>query len=160
MSGFLVRLFLLSGVWLLALGDISLGDLVIGLFLSAGLLWLLGYHHSSRTPQVGVGRVIHFVPFAFAALHQIIIGTIDVSAVILGLRDAEPAYVAVPIGDRTPNGVAVTTWLTTLIPGSALVEIEDDSGVMVFHVLDAPEPGAFIDNLERFYQRYQRQIFP
>ncbi|MCO5178367.1 MAG: Na+/H+ antiporter subunit E [Thermomicrobiales bacterium] len=160
MSGFLVRLVLLSGVWLLALGDVSFGDLVIGLLLSGGLLWLLGYHHSSRTPHVVVGRVMYFVPFACAALYQIILGTIDVSAVILGRREAKPAYVAVPIGDRTPNGVAVTTWLTTLIPGSALVEIEDESSVMVFHVLDVAEPGQFIDNLDRFYQRYQRQVFP
>lgn len=160
MSGFLVRLVLLTGVWLLALGAVSLGDVVIGLILSGGLLWLLGYHHSSRTPHVVFGRVIHFVPFFVAAMRQIAIGTIEVSAVILGLREATPAYVAVPIRDRTPNGVAVTTWLTTLIPGSALIEIDDEEEIMLFHVFDVADPELFLTSLDDFYERYQRKVFP
>ncbi|HAX25338.1 MAG TPA: cation transporter, partial [Chloroflexi bacterium] len=64
------------------------------------------------------------------------------------------------VGVRTTNGIIVTTWLTTLIPGSAMVEIDEERGVMIFHVLDAADPDAFRSSLDRFYERYQRHVFP
>jgi multisubunit Na+/H+ antiporter MnhE subunit len=31
---------------------------------------------------------------------------------------------------------------------------------MLFHVIDASDPDAVRDHLDRFYQRYQRRVFP
>ncbi len=160
MSGFLLRLGLLAGVWLLALGKVSVGDLIVGLLLSAGLLWLLGYHRSDRSPE-GLGRrVVRFWPFLLVAVRDIVAGTWDVTTIVLGRRPATPDYVEVPIGARTRNGIVVTSWLTTLIPGSALIDVDDARGVMLFHVLDATDPEAFRSALDRFYERYQRHVFP
>lgn len=160
MSGFLLRLVLLSIVWLLALGEVSWGDLVVGLILSAGLLWLLGYHRSDRSPERLGSRVLRFWPFLFAAWREIVTGTWEVTAIVLGRRPAQPGYVEVPIGARTLNGIVVTSWLTTLIPGSALVNTDDERGVMLFHVLDATDPEVFRSELDEFYERYQRHVFP
>ncbi len=160
MSGFLVRLAVHTGVWLLALGDVSPGDLIVGLFVSAGVLWLLGYHRSDRTPEGFPGRVLRFWPFLLAAGREIVVGTRDVTAVVIGARPATPGYVEVPIGARTRNGIVVTGWLTTLIPGSVLIDIDDERGIMLFHVLDATEPEDFRSSLDRFYERYQRHVFP
>lgn len=160
MSGFLLRLVLLAIVWLLALGEVSWGDLAVGLILSAGLLWLLGYHRSDRSPERLGSRVLRFWPFLLAAGHRVIAGAWDVTAIVLGWRPATPGYVEVPIGARTLNGIVVTSWLTTLIPGSAFVNLDDERGVMLFHVLDATDPEVFRSELDQFYERYQRHVFP
>lgn len=160
MSGFLLRLTLLAAVWLLALGDISAGNLLVGLLVSAGLLWLLGYHRQDRSSDHLGRRILRSGPFLLAIIREVAVGTWAVSLVILGQRQATPGYVEVLVGPRTPNGVAVTAWLTTLIPGSAFVSVDDERGVMLFHVLDAADPEVFRSDLDRVYQRYQRHVFP
>jgi multicomponent Na+:H+ antiporter subunit E len=80
---------------------------------------------------------------------------------VVGLRPVEcPGIVLVPIGERTELGVAVTGLLAGLSPGSMLVEVDSQRQAMLFHVIDAHDPDAVRDHLDRFYQRYQRRVFP
>jgi multicomponent Na+:H+ antiporter subunit E len=160
MSGFVLRLILLSGVWLLTIGELSAGDLLIALIVSAALLLLLGYRPTGQPAPVMLGRILAFWPFLLVSLRQIFVATWDVAAIVLGFRPAHPDYVEVPIGERTPVGIVVTSWLTTLIPGSVLIDVEPERNVMIFHVYDASDPQAFVANLERIYERYQRRVFP
>ena len=160
MSGFVLRLMLLSVVWLLTLGQLSVGDLLTGLLLSALLLLLLGYRGTDQPASVVMGRVLAFWPFVLVGLREILVATWNVAAIVLGRRPAHPGYVEVPIGKRTPVGIAVTSWLTTLIPGSVLIDVQPEREVMIFHVLDASNPDAFGANIEHLYQRYQRKVFP
>jgi len=160
MSRVLLWFVLLTAVWLMALGQVSVGDLLIGLILSATLLWMFRVVRSNGPSDDMGRRVLWFGPFAVAALRKIVIATWDVSAIVLDRRAASPGYVEVVVGVRTTNGIIVTTWLTTLIPGSAMVEIDEERGVMIFHVLDAADPDAFRSSLDRFYERYQRHVFP
>ena len=41
-----------------------------------------------------------------------------------------------------------------------LVEVDPARQAMLFHVIDASDPDAVRDQLDRFYQRYQRRVFP
>jgi multisubunit Na+/H+ antiporter MnhE subunit len=41
-----------------------------------------------------------------------------------------------------------------------LVEVDNERQAMLFHVIDASDPDAVRDHLDRFYQRYQRRVFP
>jgi multisubunit Na+/H+ antiporter MnhE subunit len=50
--------------------------------------------------------------------------------------------------------------LTTLSPGSVLVDIDWQRRDMLLHVIDASDPDAVRADLERFYDRYQRRVFP
>lgn len=160
MSGFALRLILLSVVWLLTLGRLSVGDLLIGLLLSAWLLLLLGYRGTGQPSSVVMGRVLAFWPFLLVSLREILVATWDVAVIALGFRPACPDYVEVPIGERTSSGIVVTAWLTTLIPGSVFIDVHQERDVMIFHVFDASDPHAFRANIEHIYQRYQRKVFP
>ncbi len=160
MKLFLLRLVLLCGVWLLALGTVSAGDIVVGLILSAGLLLLLD-SRSERLANPPLGRrVLAFGPFFLASLWDVLVGTWEVTLVVVGRRPAAPGYIEIPIGSRTPTGVAVTSWLITLAPGSVLVDVDWERGVMLFHLLDASDPDATRATVARFYERYQRAVFP
>jgi multicomponent Na+:H+ antiporter subunit E len=158
--GFALRLMLLSVVWLLTLGRLSVGDLLIGLLLSTGLLLLLGFRGTGQPASVVVGRALAFWPYLLVALREIFVATWDVAAIVLGLRPAHPGYVEVPIGERTSSGIVATAWLTTLIPGSVFIDVQPERDVMIFHVFDASDPHAFRANIEHIYQRYQRKVFP
>lgn len=160
MKLFLLRLVLLCGVWLLALGTVSGGDIAVGLILSAGLLLLLDSRSEQlANPSLG-RRVLAFWPFLFASLWEVLVGTWEVTLVVVGRRPMVPGYIEIPIGSRTPTGVAVTALLVTLAPGSVLVDVDWAREVMLFHLLDASDPDATRDTVARFYERYQRAVFP
>ena len=92
---------------------------------------------------------------------DIVVGTWEVALVTLHLRPLErPGIVAVPVGDRTPFGVAIWTLVTGLPPGSYFVDVDRERGVALIHVLDAGDPEAFREQQEVFYRRYQSKVFP
>lgn len=92
---------------------------------------------------------------------DIIQGTWTVALYSLGLKKLQsPGIVAVPIGERTAVGIAVSTLATTLSPGTFLVAVDYERGVMLIHSIEAGDPGAVRDSLEEMYQRYQKKVFP
>jgi multicomponent Na+:H+ antiporter subunit E len=164
MTRYVAAVALLTLVYALALASFDPLDLLFGAGLSAALVFLSrGFvfgEDSDRGPSV-LGRAVAFVPFAFAVLRQILVGTWEVSLVTLHLRPlTQPGIVAVPIGDRTPSGVSTWAVVTGLPPGSFFVDVDREWGVALIHVLDASDPEAFREEQEDFYRSYQSKVFP
>ena len=106
-------------------------------------------------------RLLWFPVFAGAVLADIVTGTWDVALRVVGLRRLErPGIVRVPIGERSDRGVAVSALATTLSPGSVLVDVDWERRDLLVHVIDASDPGAVRADLQRFYDRYQRRVYP
>jgi multicomponent Na+:H+ antiporter subunit E len=162
-AGRLAWVVLLTGVYLLSLGSVDPLDAAEGLVLATALS--LGLRGRLERPQ-GAGpslaaRIAAFPLLVGGLLVEVLRGTWDVGLRVLGLRPVEcPGIVLVPIGERTEVGVAVTGLLAGLSPGSMLVEVDSQRQAMLFHVIDASDPDAVRDHLDRFYQRYQRRVFP
>ena len=107
------------------------------------------------------GRIAAFPLLAAAVLAEIARGTWDVALRVLHLRKLErPGIVAIPIGERSPLGVAVTGLLVGLSPGSTLLEVDERRRTMLFHVIDDSDPDGVRASIDRLYQRYQRRVFP
>jgi multicomponent Na+:H+ antiporter subunit E len=154
---------LLTGVYLLSLGSVDPLDAAEGLVLATALsLGLRGRLEGPRGPGPPLAsRAAAFPLLLGALLAEVLRGTWDVALRVLGLRPVEcSGIVLVPIGERTQLGVAVTGLLVGLSPGSMLVEVDPQRRAMLFHVIDAHDPDAVRDHLDRFYQRYQRRVFP
>lgn len=164
MRRFVLVLFLLTLTYALVLGSFEPWDLAIGAVVSGALLYALrGFAFGARPARAGgfVERLVAFVPFAVATVWEIITGTWEVALVTLHLRPLEsPGIVAIPIGERTPTGVAVSALATTLSPGSFLVDVDWERGVFLIHTVDASHPEAVRRHHEEFYRRYQRSVFP
>jgi multisubunit Na+/H+ antiporter MnhE subunit len=163
-GGRLLAVALLAAVYLLTLGSTDPLDLALGLVLAAalavGLRGQLPPPGGRDRPPLGL-RVAAFPLLVGAVLAEIAKGTWDVGLRVLGLRPLQgPGIVLVPIGERSPIGVAVTGLLVGLSPGSMLLEVDERRRMMLFHVIDARDPDAVRAQIDRLYQRWQRRVFP
>jgi len=167
---YVAAVVVLTLVYALALGSFHPWDLLIGASLSAALLFasrrfVFGADDATLRPVdpglTLLGRVMAFVPFAVAVFREILVGNWEVTLVTLHLRPlVRPGIVVVPIGERTPTGVAVWAVVTGLPPGSFFADVDRERGVALIHLLDARDPEAFRRHQEDFYRRYQSKVFP
>ena len=164
MSRYLLSLTGLVAVYVLVLASADPWDVAIGTGFAGGLLWATrGFVFGAPPAPILdlAGRLVAVVPFLAATAWDIVRGTWAVALVVLGFRPLrQPGIVAVPIGERSRLGVAVSALVTTLSPGSFLVDVDWRQRAMLIHVLDATDPGAVRAAHERFYRRFQRRIFP
>lgn len=164
MSRVVLSVVALGGVYLLVLASREPWDVALGVVAGALLVGgCRGFVFGGRPRGVpGLGRrVVAFVPFAVAALRDVVVGTWRVALTVLRVRPLrEPGIVAVPLGERTVLGVAVSALVLSLSPGEVLVDIDWEGGRMLVHALDASDPEAVRGQIGEFYRRYQRHVFP
>jgi multisubunit Na+/H+ antiporter MnhE subunit len=158
---------LLTVVFCLTLASRNPWDIAIGALLGAvslavfhGELPVIPGKPASETPAF-LSRAVAFVPFSGITIWEILVGSVRVALIVVGLRKLEhPGIVAVPIGDRSKLGVVVTGITTTLAPGSILLDVDWNRGVMLVHVIDASDPDQIRADMQALYDRYQRRVFP
>lgn len=164
MTRFITALIAVTAVYAMTLASIDVWDLLLGAVLGTGLLLTFRpfiFRNEPLPAGTLLRRAVMFVPFAGAVIADIISGTWRVALVVLHVRPlSRPGIVAVPIGERSSLGVAVSGLASTLSPGSFLVDVEWDQGVMLFHVLDATDADEVRAGYQRFYDRFQRHVFP
>lgn len=155
-----VGVLLLAGAYLLVLGSVDAWDVATGLLLGVVLTVLLHGRLPYPAGPPSSPRILLALPgLVGAVLLDVLRGTWDVALRIVGLRPvAAPGIVLVPVGDRSPRGVAVTGFLVGLSPGSVLLDVRGDT--MVFHFLDAADPDAVRASVDRMYARHQRKVWP
>ena len=160
-----VTVGLLTALWLLTLVSTAPLDVLLGVLVATGVL--LGVSRRQGTlpdhaaaPSPG-RRLLAFPRFALATLREVLVGTWDVTLRVLHLRPVErPGIVLVPIGERSPTGLAASALADTLSPGEVLVDVDHERRVMLVHVIDATDPDAIRERHEEFYRRHQRGVFP
>ncbi len=175
MIRYVVAVVALTLVYALALASFHPWDLAFGAVLAAALLF-----YARRTARISgdgaagpsssestanrpnpLGRVWAFFPFAVAVGRTALAGAWRVFLATIGLRrPRSPGVVAIPLGERTPNGVAVSAFLTAFTPDTLLVGVDEEKRVMLLHAIDAADPDAVRESQQEFYRRYQRRVFP
>jgi multicomponent Na+:H+ antiporter subunit E len=164
MSRYVAAVALLTLVYALALATFSPLDLLIGALLSATLVYFsrgFVFGEDTGPDRPLLGRIVAFVPFSLAVFWEILVGTWEVTLVTLHLRPLkEPGIVAVPIGERTPSGIAVWAVVTGLPPGSFFVDVDRERRIALIHVIDSGDAEALRRKEEDFYRRYQSKVFP
>ncbi len=155
-------LSLLTLIYAMVLASFHPLDLLFGAVLSGALLYAFRpfVFDGRADPLPGLlGRCLWFFPFVGAVFLDVVKGTWEVALVTLHLRPlVSPGIVKVPVGERTPTGVAVSALVTTLSPGAFLIEANEE--FMLLHFMDASDPDSVRESHEEFYLRYQRKVFP
>jgi multicomponent K+:H+ antiporter subunit E/multicomponent Na+:H+ antiporter subunit E len=159
-----LRMLGLGSVFALTLASADPVDLTLGTLVGGALLLALG--DRLRLGPAGplppfAQRVVWFPVFAGAIVADVVQGTWEVALRVLHARRLEqPGLVRIPIGERSERGVAVSALATTLSPGTVLVDVDWERRDLLLHVIDASDPDAVRARLQRFYDRFQRKVFP
>jgi multicomponent K+:H+ antiporter subunit E/multicomponent Na+:H+ antiporter subunit E len=150
----------LAATYLAALGHRAPADLVLALLLGATLAWTLPGPRGMHAAEL-VRRAAALPRFALGTAASVLRGTGSMLLVVLGLRTSRNmGVVEVPIGARSDLGITVTGLVAILSPGSIFVGVDRRRGMLAFHVIDASDPEAIRAQIEGFYERHQRHVFP
>lgn len=160
----LVAVAIVAAVYLLTLASTAPWDVAAGLLVGAAIVFGLGRFLFEGEPlpaRTLASRAVHLPVYSLAVGWQIVLGTWQVALIVAGLRRlTRPGIVAVPFGERSANGVAISALAITLSPGELYVDTDEEREAMLIHVLDARDPDAVRERFQRFYDRYQRKVFP
>lgn len=164
MARFAVSLILLTAVYCAVLPSFNGWDVLMGAVFSGTILLVFrGFIFGGGPkpmPDLPM-RLVYLPLFLAASAWDIVKGTFEVVLVVVHIRPlSKPGIVAVPIGERSPTGLAVSAIETTLSPGTYLVDVDEERGVWLVHALDASDPEAVKRDREEFYRKYQRRVFP
>lgn len=133
-----VALGWLVAVWLLLWGDLSWANLVGGAVVGAAVLLFF------PLPPVTFGGRLRPGPLLVLAVTfvgELVSASLHVAAVAVhpGLRP-RGAIIAVPLRIRTDLNLALTAELISLVPGTLIVDVDRDRGVLYVHVFDVRGP--------------------
>ena len=146
------------------IGSFDPWDLALAALVAAGTVYGFRTHllrGESPSTLVLLRRLVFLVPLILDVLWEIVRGTWQVLVFSLRLRPMEhPGIVAIPLGERTRFGATMSGFLTTISPGTFLVDIDWKARVMLIHAIDASDPDAVRLSHQVFYDRFQRHVFP
>lgn len=145
-------------MWLL-LNAFSLGHLVLGTAISLVAGWAMGALEPAR---LRVRKPHLIVQLFFVVFVDIIRSNIAVAWLIVtggrrGQRHSQ--FVRVNINQPNPVAQAILALILTATPGSAWMEYDSESGVLLVHVFDYLEASDWQEMIEHRYGRLLREIF-
>jgi multicomponent Na+:H+ antiporter subunit E len=149
-----VAVLWLLAVWLLLWGSVSPLTIVSGLVIAVGLLW--------ATPQPPVELGLRFRPVAVVVLvaalsYDLVASSCRVSWHVLTPRLPEQAIFEVPLRLRGGLMITLVAIAVTAVPGSTVLDVYPEQGLLEIHVLDASAPGAE-EKLRRDVRVLERRI--
>jgi multisubunit Na+/H+ antiporter MnhE subunit len=168
MIGSVIVIAIMTAIYCSGLASFQSWDIGIGAGLSMLTLLVFRQFLETTSDKVAKGmrpsffeRIIAFFPFAGKIVWDILVGTWRVLMILIGVRPLNhPGIVKIPIGDRSPTGVAVSGMATGLAPGTVLVDVDWEEGVMLVHAIEAADPDEIRRAHQDFYEKYQRHVFP
>lgn len=160
----IVAVLSLTGIYLLMLISVDPWDIATGLLVSTILVLVfrgsLGL--TAATPGPGPAtRLRSLPPLVARSIWDVIVAAVRVALMVLHLRPlARRHFIEIPFDDDTPAGVALNALLTTLSPGSVLIDIDWERRVALYHLLDDADPDEIRRKHRELYDRYQRHVLP
>ena len=74
-------------------------------------------------------------------------------------RERVSGFVAIPLDLRDPTGLAVLSCIVTSTPGTAWVEYDPVSGILLIHVLDLVDKDGWVTLIKNRYEAMLMEIF-
>ncbi|TDC33565.1 Na+/H+ antiporter subunit E [Micromonospora sp. 15K316] len=134
-------------IWNLLWGQFTWGNLIGGLLVGAVVLLFF------PLPPVTFGGRLR--PRALLALAGRFVAELVVASVRVARIAVQPGFrprsaiIAVPLRIRTDLNLALTAELVSLVPGTLILEVDREAGVLYLHVLDVRRPQDLADNRAR-----------
>lgn len=157
MIGILGRAAGLTAIYLLVLTSLDPGDIIIGGLLGLGLVLAL---HARPLPR-RAARSRAWLPAAAGVVAltfvEMVIGSWRVVRLCLG-EPGRPGLVEIPRGERSRKNVALWGVLTGEAPDEVPIDVDEERGVLIVHLVDASDPDAVRARHRTAFERWQRHV--
>jgi multicomponent K+:H+ antiporter subunit E len=105
-------------------------------------------------------RAIHALVFLLIYLWQVVASTGRLALVVLRPRiELQPRFLDVPLDLKGELPRFLFACLITMTPGTMSVGLDSERGVLMVHVLDAPDPDAAIREMKQTFEQPLVRIF-
>jgi len=144
-------------VWL-ALNAFTPGHLLIGIVVSVAATHVMTLLEPSK-PRL---RRWQLIPYLIGiVLLDILRSNIAVASIILQGRRRErvSGFVAIPLDLRDRTALAILACIITSTPGTAWIEYDTNTGVLLIHVLDLVEKDDWVTLIKTRYESLLMEIF-
>lgn len=143
--------------WML-LNSFTLGHLILGAAISLAATHAMT---SLQPPRPRLRRWMLLPRLVAVVMLDILRSNYAVASIILQGRRRErvSGFVAIPLDLRDRTGLAVLACIVTSTPGTAWVEYDTVSGVLLIHVLDLLDPDEWIGTIKNRYESLLMEIF-
>ncbi|TYC04390.1 Na+/H+ antiporter subunit E [Micromonospora sp. WP24] len=141
-------------IWNLLWGQFTWGNLLGGVLVGAVVLVFF------PLPPVTFGGRLR--PRALLVLVARFVVELVVASVRVARIAVQPGFqprsaiIAVPLRVRTDLNLALTAELVSLVPGTLILEVDREAGVLYLHVLDVRRPQDLADNRARVLEIERR----
>ncbi len=148
----------LLGLWLLINQSLSPGQVVLGTMLGIAFAWVMVNLQPDKTRLKNFGRI---ALLAGHVAHDVLRSNIAVMNVILRAktRPVNSGFVAIDISLRDENALALLACILTATPGTAWLEFDRQTGVLLIHVLDLENGQFWVDLIKSRYEAPLKEIF-
>ena len=149
---------LLTAVWMMLLNSISLGGLLLGLFLGITIPLLTSAYWPNR-PRLRNPLMI--AEYICIVLYDIVVANVVVAKAILFKRNDEmkSGFIAIPLDIRTPEAITVLAGTITMTPGTVSSDVSADGHSLLVHHLDESDQDALRETIKNRYERRLMEIF-
>jgi len=160
MIGILLRVAALTGLYLLIVSSTKIGDIATGLVLAALVVAVGRRQVSGATSARATLRRLAGVPaLVGGTLVDVVTGSADVIRCCLR-RPPDPGLVWLPTGPTSPSSLAAWGIRLGITPNTVVVDVDEERGAVLVHVLDAHDPEVVRAEQEAAYRSRQRRVFP
>jgi multicomponent K+:H+ antiporter subunit E len=145
-------------LWLLINQSLSPGHIVLGSMLGIALAWAMVSLQPNKTRLKKLSRIAVLV--GHVAI-DVLRSNIAVMRVILrsGTRPVNSGFVAIDISLRDENALALLVCILTATPGTAWLEFDRQTGILLIHVLDAEDGQPWAELIKNRYEAPLKEIF-
>ncbi len=149
---------LLLLAWLLLVGSVAPGTVLLGAVLAVVSSWVWV---RLELPKVRFRRPIAALRLALVVLNEIIRSNNAVARIILhaGTRKRRSGFVRIPLDTRNPYNLAALACIITATPGTLWVEYDSADNTMLLHVLDLINEEEWVRIIKTRYEVRLMEIF-
>lgn len=105
-------------------------------------------------------KLFHILVFMLIYLREVVMSTWRLARLVLSPRlDLKPRFVEVPLDLQGEMPRFLFACLISMTPGSLSVGINPDRGLLIVHLLDAPDPESSIREIKEVFEQPLIRIF-
>lgn len=142
-------------IYLLVLTSLRPGDLLVGAALSLAIAYALRVPESGDARPPLLSRAPAALAVAAVTIAEVVRGSWRVGRFCLG-RPASPGLVEIPREGRSPAAVALWGVLTGEAPDEVVVDVDEERGTLLVHLLEAGDPDGVRERHSRERPRQRR----